>query len=827
MTNNPPIPFDAVFRAELEVLRERRASVGLAPGALSTASGPSTENGLIGLALSGGGIRSATFSLGVLQSLARAHAFTHFDYLSTVSGGGFVGAAVSAALNRAAGAPFPFPSSRDGDTPELTHFRTNANYLNPGGLLSAARFPALLLRGVLLNVLALTPWLMLAVFLTGLGYVSAYNSGRLAWLPRAPLVLCLPFLLLLVTYPLTAPFAGRGIAFRERYERIFSGALLLLVLGVLLTGVFDAALWAIETPTEDVLHELNELSSGLHLPLVASALCMALVLARFLAPKTTRGLSRAGLYAAGALVPLACFALYLYECMTQVTSSRLPTREYQAAVGALPACGSVRPIPPSLCGPLFDRRVSWQSAAEGCSENRIACVECMPGPDRAGAGCTRFKIIEAPAHASLRSGPLIDEVVAEAEKIALWMSIGDETTYLRRDQHGLRFEQLSYNQVLDFDKDRSLIGLCLLVFLLYFFVLDANSMSLHGFYRDALSRLFGLRSDVGDHADIRVSALTPALTGAPYPIINATINVQGAHEGAIRDRSGAAFAITPLFSGGAVTGYARTADIEEADSRFGLASAVAISAAAAGPHMGSFTVRSLTLLLTLFNIRLGYWLPNPRQLAQGKFLKKPPGPRHIWREALGAIHARGRFVNVSDGGHFENLGAYELLRRKCSLIIVVDGEEDPLHQFNGFVRLLHLARVDLGVVIDADLAEIRQIANGLSPRHYLWADIRYGAGAQGSSEHGRLLYIKTSVTGDESPGLQAYRAHSPRFPHESTADQFFNEVQFEAYRMLGEHIGDEVLRESHVLGLLGLEAIPQSLAPERLSPKPERPSPKS
>ena len=197
------------------------------------------------------------------------------------------------------------------------------------------------------------------------------------------------------------------------------------------------------------------------------------------------------------------------------------------------------------------------------------------------------------------------------------------------------------------------------------------------------------------------------------------------------------------------------------------------------------------------NYGLGYWLPNPRRVAGGEAPRKRPGPRHVLLEAFGLINANRRYVNVSDGGHFENLGVYELLRRQCRLIVAIDGEEDMQGQFNGLVTLMRIARIDLGVSITADLTALRKMGGPFSERHWLWATIHYSS-PDGSEALGHLLYIKASLSGDESEHIRAYHARSPAFPHEPTVDQFFDENQFESYRALGEHIGERSIEDSHL-----------------------------
>lgn len=160
---------------------------------------------------------------------------------------------------------------------------------------------------------------------------------------------------------------------------------------------------------------------------------------------------------------------------------------------------------------------------------------------------------------------------------------------------------------------------------------------------------------------------------------------------------------------------------------------------------------------------------------------------------------RSRYVNVSDGGHVENLGLYELLRRRCRYVIAVDGECDPDLVFPALIRLQQFAWVDLGVRIVMDLERLRWVdlpagtddghrasvqKQGIYSRgHFGVGRIEYPDGATGW-----LIYIKSTVTGNEPDYVLDYRRRHPAFPHQSTADQVFDEQQFEAYRCLGEHI---------------------------------------
>jgi hypothetical protein len=170
-------------------------------------------------------------------------------------------------------------------------------------------------------------------------------------------------------------------------------------------------------------------------------------------------------------------------------------------------------------------------------------------------------------------------------------------------------------------------------------------------------------------------------------------------------------------------------------------------------------------------------------------------------------------VNLSDGGHFENMGLYELVRRRCKFIVVCDAEEDSQMQFCGIGSAVNRCRADFGAAIDLDLRPLQIQADGFSKAHCVVGTIDYPPPRQdlepgtadttvckcpGEKEDDRyrgiILYIKSSLVGDESADLMAYKLQHDKFPQDSTANQWFTETQFESYRMLGHHIATTALQ---------------------------------
>jgi len=367
-------------------------------------------------------------------------------------------------------------------------------------------------------------------------------------------------------------------------------------------------------------------------------------------------------------------------------------------------------------------------------------------------------------------------------------------------------------------EDYIFFALFVLLLLTNRLLLDINITSMHGFYRDRLSKafLFKVDDDGEIHADdrLRLSELNAEGTVAPYHILNVTMNLQGSSAPDLRGRESTFFIFSRRYTGSDRTGFVETTKLEQFDRHLGLDSAMAISGAAAAPNMGAETNRPLVFIMTLLNIRLGYWLPNPIAVKKPMWFKRiklsSAQPSLIWKEALAKVNSSGSHVNLSDGGHIENLAIYPLLKRRCKFIVAVDGEADPKMAFNGLVTLMRYARIDMGIEIKIDLDKLRINYDGYSQKHWALGEIQYGDG-----ETGQLLYVKLSVTGDEPEYVRSYRVHHPEYPHESTADQFFSEAQFEAYRALGEHACEGMLEDVDAIGgFATLENKPRSSDPE-------------
>ena len=349
-------------------------------------------------------------------------------------------------------------------------------------------------------------------------------------------------------------------------------------------------------------------------------------------------------------------------------------------------------------------------------------------------------------------------------------------------------------------------------------VIDINATSLHGLYRDRITKAFMVGQDtegnIEPEEDLALTQICPDGSGAPYHLLNVALNLQGSGDRSLRGRNAAFLFFSRDHVGGPRTGFCRTEDMARVFPHTHLASAMAVSGAAVSPNMGRYRSGPLAILLALLNTRLALWMPHPgavrRWFGEGdrganplvgawrRFRLRAPATRLLW-ELFGAVHDEGPVVNVSDGGHIENTGALELLRRRCREIVIVDGEADPEMAFGGLARLQRIARLDMGIEIEIDLDELRPDEHGLSRRRSASGTIHYPAvapaGDRGGTEAetGRLLYVKLAVTGDEDETVAEYRARNESFPHESTGDQAFDEGQLEAYRALGQLAGREAL----------------------------------
>ncbi|MDT5294062.1 MAG: hypothetical protein QOJ76_942, partial [Acidobacteriota bacterium] len=311
----------------------------------------------------------------------------------------------------------------------------------------------------------------------------------------------------------------------------------------------------------------------------------------------------------------------------------------------------------------------------------------------------------------------------------------------------------------------------------------------------------------------------PPLPSRLMHVVNMTLNLVGGERLAWQQRRAASFTATPLHSGSLFVGYRPTHDYGGKNG-IKLGTAVAASGAAASSNMGYFSPSVfVTFVLTFFNARLGWWLGNPGVHGADTFYRSHPQSAlsPILDEAFGLTNERNPYVLLSDGGHFENLGLYEMVLRRCRNIIVVDGSADPSGSYDDLGGAVRKIRIDFGIPIEfpspfpiISRPESEQPDGKKSGQYFVVGDIHYeyvddpkiareGIPAAGKTPHpltGKLIYIKPAIYDREPRDIFNYAKGDLSFPHESTADQFFDEPQFESHRMLGFYILEKIIGDA-------------------------------
>jgi hypothetical protein len=344
-----------------------------------------------------------------------------------------------------------------------------------------------------------------------------------------------------------------------------------------------------------------------------------------------------------------------------------------------------------------------------------------------------------------------------------------------------------------------------------------------------------------ENDDIRLDTYYRAPTAGPLHIVNVTLNESVSRTSNLQreDRKGVAMSIGPAGIGvngsfhpwrpaaSAADDASPAADpptpLEASVQDQALSAWMAISGAAVSTGLGRMSSVGTSMLSWLANIRLGYWWKPPPQLRAvapevAQRQASPWWPANAFRlmqqEMLGQFNGKpDRYWNLSDGGHFENTGAYELIRRRVPLIFVADNGADAKYAFNDVQNLVRRVRIDLGAEIRfMDGAELDNLVNQSRAEHgplrallgapndfqpspkmtskcVLVATVEYAPDAAGRRASSRLVLMKPALTCFAPIDVRAYGETHPDFPQQSTADQFFDEAQWESYRKLGLEIG--------------------------------------
>jgi hypothetical protein len=295
-----------------------------------------------------------------------------------------------------------------------------------------------------------------------------------------------------------------------------------------------------------------------------------------------------------------------------------------------------------------------------------------------------------------------------------------------------------------------------------------------------------------------VPAAIAAAAVRPLSIINTTLNLVHGENLAWQQRKAESFSMTPLFCGNWCEGYRRSDQYGGRDG-ISVGTAITISGAAVNPNMGYSSSPALGFLMAIFNVRLGAWLGNTN--THGNRTYPLTGPRQaimpLFAEIFGLTNSNRRYVNLSDGGHFDNLGLYEVVLRRCRHVLVSDAGQDRSFAFEDLGNAIRKIRIDFGVkIIFRDKIEILPSEPDKKGLYCAVATICYSE-VDGTSpeQDGVLIYIKPTLQGRGAQvpyDIYSYARSNEAFPHESTLDQWFSESQFESYRALGFHVLEQV-----------------------------------
>jgi len=746
-----------------------------------------------GVARSGGGISSASVGLGALQAMHAYAGIEGIDYLSTVSGGGYIGCSLTAAMQKMEGEfPFTNPGNYD-DTVSVRHIRDYSNYLIPHGALDVVTALGIIGRGLVANVIIIAPILLFFVWFTLVSHPTVASlseptffvwdfGGLIDKLRLQQLhgfwftaILAVVNVIFLVFWAFAGPiYASRfwqkevSATGKPVYGAALHGPLVVvsqvLFFFTLISAWFETQPFILSAMAAPPSYGMDVCAHS-----VISRECLTAVLYGWF---TTATLSLAPFGAA-----IAFFSKYLSDIVALTKSDRR-WRAWIKKISAMAALWSSAIIVPSFLWLLY----LWLTYI-GLSKDQH--YPFAPAWLRAVADWNWLRTVTDWLRA------LADWLGALASQATVgWLQGFDQHT-------GERRAALLYS-----------VGL--IISLLLALCVNPNATSLYRLYRDRLSKAFLFDPDPNErdekYGDLR--PIEPKLhmidtNYSPYPIINASLNIERSQYANKRGRNADFFIFTPEYTGSDATGYIGTQQIEDDETALNLGTAMAISAAAVSSNMGALTIKPLAFTLALLNIRLGYWLRNPSDIdANRPWYSRAVDIRSplLFKEAFGWITEKSRTVYLTDGGHIENLGIYSLLKRRCKVIIAIDATADPGMGFGAFLTLERYARIDLGTIIDLPWWAIRDcnlavdkafnkadedgsaIPSSLGP-HCAVGEIQYGP-----NETGILLYVKASLSGDESDYVLDYKRRYRAFPHETTSDQFFGEEQLEVYRALGFHI---------------------------------------
>jgi hypothetical protein len=878
--------------------------------------------GWFGVACSGGGIRSATFNLGILQALSHKGLLPYVDYLSTVSGGGYIGTWLHGVIkHRGGGNPRtaraylepPELKPHDEKNPDkdpVAFLRKYSSYLAPSlGLFSADFWVILVIwfRNMLLNQLMIIPSLGAITFL-------AFFFGT-AFLAQGSAYPVVALLITLVALSAAVWIAGKGVrAVALKKSSWFDSKKA--------AGLCACALLAASAPVAF----LNTSVAGIGSFGVAAGFIVLWFL--FIVLQSVGGFRRCATrrhpewsgirivltlllhtaiaaFATSGLIYLLCSWMTTWTAaadggwrviawgppliaMGWLTGTAIHVgliganyedfaREWLARVGAFLNMVSLAwtllftlavfgPYWISLLALHFGKTAAglgsgWiittivgvltgkSDRTNGVEDNprKVSPLEWVGkiAPTVFMAGI--LILVSFAAYCVLRA------VVPDANPSLDWAAgaadgVPHSLQWLKRMTEDYWSVLGPHNGFRPIGVSLALFVLCALVAWGLQYSININEFSMHHFYKNRLVRCYmgasrgDLRKpspatgfDPDDDFPIRKLLADPSLVEpqhcpsektylGPYAIVNGTVNLNRGSELARQERQGESFLFTPLYCGFDpphsdadrrlssdpnvdldAHGYRETCGYAYPDG-LGIGTCMGISGAAANPNHGYHTSAPLAFLLTIFDVRLGWWLGNPRRRKGSN----EPGPTQalltLLSELFSQTDQRAPWMNISDGGHFENLGIYELVRRRCKYILCGDGEQDGDYSFGSLGGAIRKCRTDFGVSIEIDPRRIHPEKDQPSLVHCAVGTICYRKTDEHPAETGWLLYLKSSLTGDEPEDVAQYKASNADFPHQPTANQFFTESQFESYRKLGWHVAQTAFESVEVPSIEKLRA---------------------
>jgi hypothetical protein len=852
---------------------------------------------LTALCLSGGGIRSASFCLGVLQALAQRKLLTSFDYLSTVSGGGYIGGWLTAWGSRN-GWNMAGVQMRIGDRnapPQVTKLRDFTNYLTPrAGLMSADTWVgfAIIARNLALNWSLFLPLVLLTVA------APKFVAASYVWLvtrpdlqPRAEgfaqavtrillaatcaygvAVLFISIELLKTQAQKSAEDAGDALRsststggsaqpedsvpcmLGDRPDEPYGvgnvvSALTIVSLITLSAGVSTSIFTTMHLALTWWHYIIFGLLGGLIWLLAFGAAYLLIMLKPNLAMTHGRpivtddaksnfwklALTRMFGGVAFGLALLIGFSLLgefvgthddrygvVLGLLIFIASHLVGGMVFSGLSSGISRMDDALEWSARSAGWLLAASFAWMlyatlvlvdptavtSSAYGYGKELLAAVGGVSGFGAALYGYSQKTSAEKGTNASRSKGFNWTWIALLGAIVFLIVLIWECSYLFDHFVLGESFAKLIQQRSITGLHFRYFLG-ALFVLALWSFVasvfVNVNKFSLHGFYRNRLIRAYLGASNLARHPNAFTGfdqadniEMGNLHSDKPMLIVNTALNLVHGDNLAWQERKASSFTISRIASGNLALGYRRSSEYGQEIS---LGTAIAISGAAVSPNMGYHSSPLLTFVMTLFNARLGWWLGNPRREAWDL-----SGPRQafvaILMELFGYTTDTNRFIYLSDGGHFENLGVYEMLLRRCRTIVAIDAGCDPDLTFEDLGNLVRKARIDFGVEIK--FPEPLPPINGAIPTrlglvnrpdelraapYCIVGEISY----PWIEEKGSLIYIKAAIHGDEPEDVWSYASSHPEFPHESTGDQFFTESQFESYRQLGLYIGSRVM----------------------------------